>query len=160
MNLGDRRSRSPAIRRHHHHRRQSRRLKSRPKIRLKIETDLDILAYAANLLHERRDSLRLYNLPGMVGSIRRTLQHELDFSREARHMKIARNLMADLSGIHIPRVNGGGNNMARASLTGALAGAQVGLSGIPQRFIDGLADGERLLEMALKAAEIGEAPPK
>jgi ubiquinone biosynthesis protein len=40
----------------------------------------------------------------MVRSIRRTLQHELDFSREARHMKIARNLMADLSGIHIPRV--------------------------------------------------------
>ncbi|MGD8801383.1 MAG: ADP-ribosylglycohydrolase family protein [Desulfobacterales bacterium] len=45
-------------------------------------------------------------------------------------------------------INGGGNNMARASLTGALAGAQVGLSGIPQRFISGLADSKRLLEMA------------
>jgi ubiquinone biosynthesis protein len=76
----------------------------RPKIRSKIETDLDILAYAANLLHERKDSLRLYNFPGMVRSIRRTLQHELDFSREARHMKIARNLMADLSGIQIPQI--------------------------------------------------------
>jgi ADP-ribosylglycohydrolase len=52
-------------------------------------------------------------------------------------------------------VNGGGNNMARAGLTGALAGAQVGWSGIPQRFIDGLADSERLLEMADRVAEAG-----
>jgi ADP-ribosylglycohydrolase len=54
-------------------------------------------------------------------------------------------------------INGGGNNMARASLTGALAGAQVGLRGIPQHFIRGLADSERLLEMAAKVAEVGEA---
>ncbi len=37
-------------------------------------------------------------------------------------------------------VNGGGQNQARAILTGALVGAQTGLSGIPQRFLDGLAD--------------------
>jgi ADP-ribosyl-[dinitrogen reductase] hydrolase len=53
-------------------------------------------------------------------------------------------------------INGGGNNMARASLTGALCGAQVGLSGIPQRFITGLAHSERLLEMATSVAEAGE----
>jgi len=53
-------------------------------------------------------------------------------------------------------INGGGNNMARASLTGALAGAQVGLSGIPQRFITGLSDSERLLDMAISVAEAGE----
>jgi ADP-ribosylglycohydrolase len=53
-------------------------------------------------------------------------------------------------------INGGGNNMARASLTGALSGAQVGLSNIPQRFIAGLADSERLLEMTTKVAEAGE----
>jgi len=52
-------------------------------------------------------------------------------------------------------INGGGNNMARASLTGALAGAQVGLRGIPQRFISGLAENERLLEMATKVADAG-----
>lgn len=46
--------------------------------------------------------------------------------------------------------------MARASLTGALAGARVGLRGIPQRFIRGLADSERLLEMAAKVAAIKE----
>lgn len=35
-------------------------------------------------------------------------------------------------------VNGGGQNQARAILTGALVGAQVGLARIPQRFVDGL----------------------
>jgi ADP-ribosylglycohydrolase len=45
-------------------------------------------------------------------------------------------------------VNGGGNNMARAALTGALLGAMNGLAGIPERFITGLEDHERLLELA------------
>jgi ADP-ribosyl-[dinitrogen reductase] hydrolase len=53
-------------------------------------------------------------------------------------------------------INGGGNNMARASLTGALAGAQVGIRGLPERFITGLADHELLLEMAERVAENGE----
>ena len=51
-------------------------------------------------------------------------------------------------------INGGGHNMARAMLTGALVGAQVGLSGIPQRFIDGLANGEELVTLAKQVAEI------
>lgn len=53
-------------------------------------------------------------------------------------------------------INGGGNNMARASLTGALAGAQVGIRGIPERFITGLADHQLLLEMAERVAENGD----
>jgi ADP-ribosylglycohydrolase len=47
-------------------------------------------------------------------------------------------------------INGGGQNMSRAMLTGALVGAQVGLGGIPQRFIDGLENGQQLCEMALQ----------
>ena len=47
-------------------------------------------------------------------------------------------------------VNSGGNNMARATLTGALLGAQVGLSGIPDRFISGLNGGRRYAELALE----------
>lgn len=47
-------------------------------------------------------------------------------------------------------INGGGNNMARAALTGALVGAQVGLSGIPEYLIAGLFDHERLLQIAEK----------
>jgi ADP-ribosylglycohydrolase len=49
-------------------------------------------------------------------------------------------------------VNGGGNNMARAALTGALSGAMVGLTGIPERFVSGLKDSEHLLQMAEKVA--------
>lgn len=45
-------------------------------------------------------------------------------------------------------VNGGGQNMSRAMLTGALAGAQVGLSGIPRRFIDGLSGGGEIVGLA------------
>jgi ADP-ribosylglycohydrolase len=53
-------------------------------------------------------------------------------------------------------INGGGNNMARAALTGGLSGAQVGLSGIPERFITGLTDHERLLELCERVADAAE----
>ena len=45
-------------------------------------------------------------------------------------------------------LNGGGQNQARCILTGALVGAQVGLSGIPQRFLDGLENSAELVELA------------
>ena len=50
-------------------------------------------------------------------------------------------------------VNGGGQNQARAILTGALAGAQTGLSGIPQRFMDGLENSGELLDLSSLLAE-------
>jgi len=50
-------------------------------------------------------------------------------------------------------VNGGGQNQARAMLTGALVGAQVGVRGIPQRFLEGLENGESLLQ---RARQLGE----
>jgi len=49
-------------------------------------------------------------------------------------------------------VNGGGQNQVRAILTGALTGAQTGLSGIPQRFLDGLENIDKLREMATELA--------
>lgn len=45
-------------------------------------------------------------------------------------------------------VNGGGQNQVRAILTGALTGAQVGLSKIPTRFLDGLEQADTLLKLA------------
>ena len=45
-------------------------------------------------------------------------------------------------------INGGGQNQIRAMLTGALIGAQVGLSNIPKRFIDGLKDKEALIDLS------------
>ncbi len=50
-------------------------------------------------------------------------------------------------------INGGGNNMARAALTGALSGALVGFSNIPKRFVDGLQDGIAILPLAEKITE-------
>jgi hypothetical protein len=49
-------------------------------------------------------------------------------------------------------VNGGGENQARAVLVGALVGAQVGLSGIPRRFLDGLDESEMLQQQAMNLA--------
>jgi ADP-ribosylglycohydrolase len=55
-------------------------------------------------------------------------------------------------------VNGGGQNQARTILTGALAGAQAGLSGIPQRFLDGLEEGETLTQLAVDLATQVDTP--
>jgi ADP-ribosylglycohydrolase len=51
-------------------------------------------------------------------------------------------------------INGGGQNQARAILTGALVGAQVGLSRIPARFVEGL---ENAGELSALAQQLGEA---
>jgi ADP-ribosylglycohydrolase len=45
-------------------------------------------------------------------------------------------------------INGGGQNQSRAMLTGALTGAQTGLSGIPRRFLDGLERVDELKQLA------------
>lgn len=50
-------------------------------------------------------------------------------------------------------VNGGGQNQARAILTGALVGAQAGYSNIPARFLSGLEDSGTLCILAAKLAE-------
>ncbi|HEU0197848.1 MAG TPA: ADP-ribosylglycohydrolase family protein, partial [Nevskiaceae bacterium] len=52
-------------------------------------------------------------------------------------------------------INGGGQNQARAMLTGALVGAQVGIDGIPKRFLDGLDRASERMELARAiAAEV------
>lgn len=56
-------------------------------------------------------------------------------------------------------VNGGGQNQARAILTGALVGAQVGFSQIPRRFVTGLKDHESLCTLANKLATSVENLP-
>ena len=51
-------------------------------------------------------------------------------------------------------INGGGQNQARAILTGALAGAQTGLSGIPARFLEGLERNAALTALAKQLAKV------
>ncbi|EFK10885.1 ADP-ribosylglycohydrolase [delta proteobacterium NaphS2] len=50
-------------------------------------------------------------------------------------------------------INGGGQNQARAILTGALSGAQAGFRGIPHRFIEGLEQGEEIVHLAAQLAK-------
>lgn len=57
-------------------------------------------------------------------------------------------------------INGGGQNMSRAYLTGALVGAQVGLSKIPHRFIQGLENADELVDLALKLGELADTEDK
>jgi ADP-ribosylglycohydrolase len=45
-------------------------------------------------------------------------------------------------------VNGGGQNQARAILTGTLTGAQTGLKGIPKRFLENLENTDSLQQLA------------
>ena len=52
-------------------------------------------------------------------------------------------------------VNSGGQNLARASLTGGLVGAMTGLTSFPERFIKGLTDGEKWVEIAKRIAQDG-----
>jgi ADP-ribosylglycohydrolase len=49
-------------------------------------------------------------------------------------------------------VNGGGENQARAVLTGALVGAQTGVSGIPRRFLEGLDETDMLHRLGMDVA--------
>lgn len=56
-------------------------------------------------------------------------------------------------------LNGGGQNQARCILTGALVGAQVGLSGIPPRFLDGLENSSELISLARTLGEQAQHNP-
>ena len=76
----------------------------RPKIRQIIEPDLYILSRIAGQLHERMEWGKTYDLPKLVQEIRKTLLRELDFTREARHMKICRNNFAEVEEVYIPRL--------------------------------------------------------
>jgi ADP-ribosylglycohydrolase len=55
-------------------------------------------------------------------------------------------------------LNGGGQNMSRACLTGALVGAQVGLSGIPERFVIGLENHNDWVALGRRLGQQTEAP--
>lgn len=61
---------------------------------------------------------------------------------------LAARFAGDFEAAVLHAVNGGGQNQARAILTGALVGAQVGLAGIPARFLAGLAESAQLSRLA------------
>jgi ubiquinone biosynthesis protein len=73
----------------------------RPGIKKLMEVDLDILKAIADRLHERSAELKIYDLPNLFRVTTRNLLKELDFSREAKNMKIARSYKPD---VYIPEV--------------------------------------------------------
>lgn len=76
----------------------------RPGITKLIETDLDILHNIARRLHNSFEPLQIYDLPAIVETNRRTLLREIDFSREARYIQIARSKNGSQTRIVIPDV--------------------------------------------------------
>lgn len=55
-------------------------------------------------------------------------------------------------------INGGGQNMARAALVGALSGAMNGLKGIPERFVRDLKGSSQFLKLSQQLAENAVKP--
>jgi len=76
----------------------------RPGIVKTVETDLNILEILADKIHHNIESLQMYDLPGIVAANRRTLMKEIDFSREARYIQIAKSKLEQGSDIVIPEV--------------------------------------------------------
>lgn len=66
---------------------------------------------------------------------------------------LAARFRQDFESAILHAVNAGGHNQARAMLTGSLVGAQVGLSGIPTRFLEGLNDREELFSLSIKLVQ-------
>lgn len=66
---------------------------------------------------------------------------------------LAGKFQGDFESAVLHAVNGGGQNMARAMLTGALCGAIGGIQAIPKRFIDGLEHHEQRLKAASQLAK-------
>ena len=75
----------------------------RPGIRPLIYADLDILAFISDRLNEMKN-YELYDFPGLVEELRSSLIRELDFSREARNMKIFRKNLSFPELMYIPEV--------------------------------------------------------
>jgi len=69
---------------------------------------------------------------------------------------LAARFPGDFESAVLHALNGGGQNQARCILTGALAGAQAGLSRIPPRFLDGLEHGPELTALARRLGEQAE----
>lgn len=76
----------------------------RPGIVKTVETDLNILEILADKIHNNIERLQMYDLPGIVAANRRTLLREIDFSREARYIQIAKSKIEQESDIVIPDV--------------------------------------------------------
>ncbi|ROQ93261.1 ABC1 kinase family protein [Desulfosoma caldarium] len=76
----------------------------RPGIGHVIKKDLYILEIIAQEIHERLEDFRVYELPNLVRELRRTMTRELDFTLEARNIRIFRANFQNVDRCFAPRV--------------------------------------------------------
>ncbi|MEJ5363691.1 MAG: AarF/UbiB family protein [Desulfosoma sp.] len=76
----------------------------RPGIGQIIRKDLYILEVVAHEIHERLEDFRVYELPNLARELRRTMMRELDFTLEARNIRIFRANFRNLTHCFAPRV--------------------------------------------------------
>ena len=75
----------------------------RPGIRRIIKKDLDILAALAKQIHERVEFLRIYNLPNLVEEMKKLLLNELNFEKEAKNIRLAKNNFFQDPNLYFPK---------------------------------------------------------
>ena len=78
----------------------------RPGVVEQVNEDLDILRDLADRAHRRWDTVRRYDLPGLVDEFARTLRAELDYLQEARNAERFAQDFAGSPQVRIPRVLG------------------------------------------------------
>jgi len=76
----------------------------RPGIRMVIKSDLEILRSIARMAHEKVETLRLYNIPGIVDEIKKHIVKELDFTIEANNIQIFKQNFLGEDDVHAPEV--------------------------------------------------------
>ncbi len=76
----------------------------RPGIRRVIKKDLYIFEAIANEIHERMEEFRVYDLPNLARELRRSMFRELDFTLEARNIRIFRANFKNIPDVFAPKV--------------------------------------------------------
>ena len=105
-----------------------------------------------------RSSLRVLLIDGhprgdsLGGALADTLHRAAASRFQKCRLPRLRDLEFDPRAHVLHAINGGGQNMSRACLTGALVGAQAGLSAIPPRFIEGPRGGPKIVALAQRVA--------
>jgi ubiquinone biosynthesis protein len=76
----------------------------RPGIEPDVESDIAIMEMIARQLDQRMEAAAVYDLPGLVDEFDKTLHRELDYTHEARHMRIFRANFAADPEVQVPAV--------------------------------------------------------
>ncbi len=76
----------------------------RPDIQHAIDSDIAIMDLIAAQLDSRMEAAAMYDLPNLVQEFRRTILRELDYTREARHMRIFRANFRSDPNVHVPEL--------------------------------------------------------